>query len=385
VITLKPFVTYEERYYQVDNTLQYLTRRQRQLIEKPYLSSVAYDLSGVSIELSKETQNLFLESIESLAKLDGYIKDKLSTFPMLLLRTEALSSSQIEHYSASNRNVALAQINHKESTEAMIIKSNLESLIRGMSSDKNLDLCTIIDLNKTLLNDEHTGIRKRINWIGTPNSIPHEASYVPPHPDHLELNMKQFITFCKRNDMHPLIQAAFAHAYFEIIHPFEDGNGRVGRILIQLILKEKLFLEHLYMPFSVGIVKDQIRYVSALDAFKIGNYEPIIIVLLENALGLVPKVYQALEQLIELKNSWREKLNLRQDALAWKMLDDFIAQPVFDVKYIKEKYNANDQAVRNNIEELIKAGIVSPIGNSKRDVAYESKEVLNLLDCFAID
>ena len=67
------------------------------------------------------------------------------------------------------------------------------------------------------------------------------------------------------------------------------------------------------------------------------------------------------------------------------MFDDFITQPVFDVKYIKEKHNANDQAVRNNIEELIKVGIISPIGNSKRDVAYESKEVLDLLDQFIID
>jgi Fic family protein len=384
VIPLKPFVTYEKRYYQADHALQYLTRRQRQFIEEPYLSSLIEDLSHVSIELSTNTQNLLLESIESLSKLDGYIKEKLSTFPMLLLRTEALSSSQIEHYRASNRNVALAQINRKESTEAMIIKSNLESLIRGISSKNNIDLHSIIDLNKTLLNDEHIDIRKRINWIGTPNSIPHEASYVPPHPDYLESYMKQFLSFCKRNDIHPLIQAAFAHAYFEIIHPFEDGNGRVGRILIQLILKEKLFLEHLYMPFSVGIVKDQIRYVSALDAFKIGNYEPMIIALLENALGLVPKVYQALEQLIELKNSWREHLDLRQDALAWKMLDDLITQPVFDVKYIKEKHQANDQAVRNNIKELIKAGIISPIGNNKRDVCYESKEVLGLLDQFII-
>ncbi|MDI6453553.1 Fic family protein [Peloplasma aerotolerans] len=382
---MKPFVTYEKRFYHTDHTLQHLSRRQRQLLEEPYLSAVTEDLSNVTILLSESTQRLLLESIESLSRLDGYIKDKLASFPTLLLRTEALSSSQIEHYSASNRNVALAQINKKQSSEAMIIKSNLESLISGLSSKNNLDVDTIIDLNKLLLSNENIDIRKRINWIGTPYSLPHEASYVPPHPDHLELYMNQFISFCKRNDIHPLIQAAFAHAYFEIIHPFEDGNGRVGRILIQLILKEKLFLEHLYMPFSVGIVKDQERYVNALDEFKLGNFEPIIIVLLENALGLVPKVYHALEQLLELKQSWRDKLNLRQDALAWKMLDDFITQPVIDVKYIKEKHNANDQAVRNNIEELIKVGIISPIGNNKRDVAYESKEVLDLLDQFIID
>lgn len=382
---MKTFVTYEERYDHIEHALQYRSRRQRQLLEKPYLSAVIEDLSTVSITLSGNTQQLLLESIESLSKLEGYIKDKLASFPMLLLRTEALSSSQIEHYSASNRNIALAQINRKQSLEAVMIKSNLESLISGISSKTNLDINTIVRLNRELLNDEQIDLRKRINWIGTPGSLPQEAIYVPPHPEHLESYMQQFISFCKRNDIHPLIQAAFAHAYFEIIHPFEDGNGRVGRILIQILLKEKLFLEHLSMPFSVGIVKDQKRYVSALDAFKLGNYDPIIVLVLENALGLVPKVYNTLEQLIELKKSWKDKLHLRQDALAWKMLDDFIAQPVFDVKYIKEKYNANDQAVRNNIGELIKAGIISAIGNRKRDVAYESKEVLDLLDRFIMD
>ena len=382
---MKPFVSYEKRYYRSESTFQYLSRRQRQLMEEPYLSAVIEDLSDITLMLSEKSQKLLLDAIESLSKLDGYLKDEFASFPMLLLRTEALSSSQIEHYNASNRNVALAQINRKQSSEAVSVKSNLESLIHGLSKKAGLNLDSIIDLNRTLLDNPSISIRNRMNWIGTPNSIPHEATYVPPHHEHLELYMNQFVSFCKRKDIHPLLQAAFAHAYFEIIHPFEDGNGRVGRILIQLILKEKLFLEHLYMPFSVGIVKDQQRYISALNDFKDGNYESIIHVMLENALRIVPKIYQTLEELKDLKDSWKEKLKLRQDALAWKMLDDFITQPVFDVKYIKEKHNANDQAVRNNIEELVKVGVISVIGSSKRDVVYESKEVLNLLDRFIIE
>ena len=183
--------------------------------------------------------------------------------------------------------------------------------------------------------------------------------------------------------MHTLIQSAIAHAYFELIHPFEDGNGRVGRILIQCLLREKQFLEFLSMPFSVGIVHDQVRYIQALNDFKEGNYETIIIVLLENTLYLVPKVYDTLEKLIKLKQNWKAKLNIRQDALAWKILDDLIAQPVIDVKYIREKHQANDQAVRNNIQTLVNVGILNIIGNDSRDVAYESIEVLDLLDQFS--
>lgn len=381
---MKPFVSYEKRFYRVDNTFQYLTRRQRQLINEPYLSAVIMDLSDTNIELSEHAQTLLLEAVEGLSRLDAYLKDKVISFPMLLLRTEALSSSQIEHYSASNKNVALAQIERKHTTEAVIIKSNLESLIQGVSEKNNLDIDKIIHLNQMLIDNKGITLRNRINWIGTPNSIPHEASYVPPHPEYLNLYMTQFIAFCQRNDVHPLVQAAFAHAYFEIIHPFEDGNGRVGRIIIQMILKEKLFLEHLYVPLSVGLVKDQTRYVEALNDFKLGQYESMVILVLEHALALLPNIYGTLEQLISLKQSWQEKLNLRQDALAWQLLDDIISQPVIDVKYIKDKYHANDQAVRNNIDALISVDILSPIGNHKRNVAYECKEVLALLDQFLI-
>jgi len=383
VIHVKPFVTYEKRYYYTDSALRYLTRIQKKRLDEPYLSAVIEDLSQIKIELGHHTQTLLIEAVEALSKLDGYIKDKLTAFPMLLLRTEALSSSQIEHYSASNRNVALAQISKKQTKEATIIKSNLETLIRGLSADQQIDMTTITKLNQTLLENDQIDVRKRINWIGTPSSLPHEAIYVPPHPDYLDLYLSQLIAFCNRDDLHPLIISSFAHAYFEIIHPFEDGNGRVGRILIQMILKEKAFLEHMYLPFSVGLVKDQTRYIHALNDFKLGIYDTIITVMLENGLALVPKVYEVLEQILNLKLKWQQTLNLRQDALAWKMLDDIIVQPVFDVKYIKDKHKANDQAVRNNIEALLSAGIISEIGNAKRDVVYEAREVLELLDQFS--
>ncbi len=377
------FVSYEKRFYNPEFTDTKLAKRKRMMTDKPYLSATIKDLSQIKIEISQETQDLLLDSVEGLARLDGYVHHYRDLISMVMLRAEALSSSQIEHYSASNRSVALAQIHKKQSTEAMIIKSNLESLILGISSKEPLDTSKIIQLNQTLLKNPTMDVRTRINWIGTPNSIPHEATYVPPHPEHLNLFMSQFIAFCNRNDMHPLIQSAIAHAYFELIHPFEDGNGRVGRILIQCLLREKQFLEFLSMPFSVGIVHDQVRYIQALNDFKEGNYETIIIVLLENTLYLVPKVYDTLEKLIKLKQNWKAKLNIRQDALAWKILDDLIAQPVIDVKYIREKHQANDQAVRNNIQTLVNVGILNIIGNDSRDVAYESIEVLDLLDQFS--
>ncbi len=385
---MKPFVTYEKRMYHMLGSLAYISRKKRDLLELPYDSAVIEDLSSIDIKLSDEPNALFLETVEVLSKLDGYIKDKLLSFPMLLLRTEALSSSQIEHYHSSNRNVALAQLNKKHTKEAMIIKSNLEALIKSVSCKKSIDLDFIIEILRNLLDNEESNhpleIRKVVNWIGTSTQFPHEADYVPPHPDYLETYLGQFIKFINRKDLHPLIVAAFAHAYFEVIHPFTDGNGRVGRILIQVILSKSLFLENAYLPFSVGLVKNTDQYIQSLNAFKDGNYEDILSLLLKSALDIVPKVYKALDEMLTLKLSWQSKLHARKDALVWKMLDDLISQPVIDVEYIKNKHQANDQSVRNNIELLIKSGIISQMGNNKRDVTYECKEVLAIIDNFNI-
>ncbi|MDO9628974.1 MAG: Fic family protein [Acholeplasmataceae bacterium] len=386
---MKPFVYYEGIFLDNTNYLTYMSRKNRELSNKPYQSAVINDLSNIDIVLSPKTSELLMETIEVLSKLDGFVKEKLIAFPMLLLRTEALSSSQIEHYRASNRNVALAQLSKKNTAEAKIIQSNLEALISSVNNQRKIDLELIIEMHRNLmhegeLNLKDEGIRKVVNWIGSSNQLPHEADYVPPHPKHLSTYMNQLVSFVNRKDLHPLIIAAFSHAYFEIIHPFSDGNGRVGRILIQVILKQSLFLENIYVPFSVELVKDPKKYIHALNVFKDGNYEEIIKLLLDNALQIVPKVYKALDAMLSLKDSWHIKLDVRKDALAWKILDDLLIQPVLDVKYIKNKHDANDQAVRNNIEILLDSGIISKIGNEKRDVAYECKEVLEILDQFAI-
>lgn len=385
---MKPFVTYENRIYELTHSIAHIPRRKKELMLKPYQSAIIEDLSQIDIVLSDSTFHLFINTLEAISKLDGYAKDKFTAFPILLLRTEALSSSQIEHYHASNRSVALAQLNKKHTKEAKIIQSNLDALIKSTSEDRNIDLNFIEDIHGYLMGDsthkDDLGIRKVVNWIGVSNLFPHEADYVPPHPDHLNVYLSQLIKFINRNDLHPLILSAFAQAYFEIIHPFIDGNGRVGRILIQIILHRFAFTENIFIPISVSLVKNTKRYVDSLNAFKEGYYEEAIQVILQSILDVIPHVYRVLETMIEMKQGFLNKIKARSDALVWQIIDDIFMQPVIDVDYIKRKHKANDQAVRNNIEILLNAGILTKIGNNMRDVTYECKQILSILDGFAV-
>lgn len=374
------FITYEERMYSVHDSLVYISRRNQKLVKNSYQSPILHDLSNIEIQLDNNLQSLLFEAIEELSKLDGFIKDKLNGFPMIVLRSESLSSAQIEHYHASNRNIAAAQIRPTKNKETNIIKNNLESLVLFLKEENKIDKETIVKINSKIMDDESVDIRTKVNWIGESNSIPHTADFVPPHPEYLDKNINEFISFCKRDDIHPLVQAAFAYAYFETIHPFIDGNGRTGRIFIQVLLKEKNYLDELYVPFSMGLIKNDKKHIEALNEFRKGNYRSIIKLFLENSLGFVPIIYKILKDLIAIKDRWLSKISARSDALAWKIIDELIYQPVVSVNYIKEKYQINDQAVRNNFNILEKADIINKIGNSKRNVMYEAKEIISLID-----
>ena len=381
---MNKIITYEERYYFHHDSVFRLNRKQRALIEHPYSSATIQNLNNFDFTISSNLSELLNLAVEELSKLDGFIKEKVSGFPMILLRTEALSSTQIEHFNSSNKNIAIAQISNSSNFESNVIKDNLEAMNDVLNSNKEISLDLLIEINKKVLNDDSVKIRDKVNWIGSSNSLPQNAIYVPPHPELLQQYMDEFIKFTKRTDLHPLVHAALAHAYFEHIHPFEDGNGRVGRIIIQIILKNSYFLENMFMPISAGLVKNNNEYINALNNFKDGNYETIIELILNSALSVVPIVYDVLEQLIRLKASWQDKLKVRKDSYIWKILDELIIQPVINVNYIKNKYNINDQAVRNSIKTLIEANIIAPINANKRNVLYESSEVLKILDDFKV-
>lgn len=130
----------------------------------------------------------------------------------------------------------------------------------------------------------------------------------------------------------------------------------------------------------MGLIKNNQRHIEALNEFRKGNYNSIIELFLENSLAVVPLIYNTLNELINIKNSWLSKVSARSDALVWDIIDELIYQPVISVNYIKDKYKANDQAVRNNFNILEEANIISKIGNSKRNVMYEAKEVITIID-----
>lgn len=380
------FVTYEKREWNYSGNIFYVPRSKRRLLEQKYKSAVISDLSSIDIKLDKNTNSLLQEVIEELVKLDLTMKNESFALPTLLLRSEALSSSQIENYNSSNKSVAMAQLNGSNKTQANIISANLNAIIYALSNQETIDLSLIKSIHYELMKESEEGnpgeIRVVPNWIGKSSLSPHNADYVPPHPECLGNDLKNLIDFINRYDLHPFVKGAFAHAYFESIHPFEDGNGRVGRILFQVILKQTGFLNDFNIPLSTELVKDNEGYINSLIDFRDGNYISIINLFCQKALSITSKVYKLINDIDDVKNKWINQIKARQDAYVWKMIDELISQPVIDVTYFKKKFNWNDQAIRNNIDILLKNNVLKKTNDFKRNVIYECKEILTILDNF---
>jgi Fic family protein len=195
--------------------------------------------------------------------------------------------------------------------------------------------------------------------------------------------MDDLVAFTGRTDVHPLILAAIAHAQFETIHPFVDGNGRVGRALIQVILHGSGLIRRASLPVSAGLLSNIKAYHRALDLYRKGNCAPIIQQLCES-IGLAMEAsWNTANRIEALENRWRTALHVRKDSAMWHMLPLLFDQPVVTAAYLKEHLGVTDTAVRNIIETATNAGILKRLNNQRRHVMYQAPEVCLIMDDFA--
>ena len=194
-----------------------------------------------------------------------------------LLRSEAIASSQIEGIAPSPQQVAIAELAQEEdvrgfSQQARLVANNITVLRKASQELVELDAVRVEDivtLHAALLPEErYQGIRTVQNWIGGSNWHPLDAEFVPPAVAAVP-NLMQDLTGYLNGSIHaPLVQAALVHAQFESIHPFVDGNGRVGRALIHTVLSRRGLSPQAVLPVSLVLSTLRDRYVRGLMAFR---------------------------------------------------------------------------------------------------------------------
>lgn len=312
---------------------------------------------------------------------------ELAPLASVLLRTESASSSEIEGVTAGARALALAAIEAKAGPNAQLVTANVMAMQRAIALADDISVDTILDAHHVLLHGHSYAapgqLRDQQVWIGSSALSPHTASFVPPHHTRVPAAMADLIAFVRRVDVPVLVQVAIAHAQFETIHPFNDGNGRTGRTLVHAMLRQSGVTRALTVPVSAGLLTDTAAYFRALDDYREGYVEPIIRAFVNASFRATGNGRVLVDDLEAIYEAWSDGLPARRGSAARRLLPHLLNQPAVDVAHVEDVTGVALSAAQRAVEQLVEAGILERIGSNRRNRVWIAPEVIAALDAFA--
>jgi Fic family protein len=220
-------------------------------------------------------------------------------------------------------------------------------------------------------------------WIGGAGPSPLSALFVPPAWERVPARIEDLAVFAARNDVPALAQAAIIHAQFETIHPFPDGNGRTGRVLIHTVLRRRGLTPAATVPVSAGLLANTGAYFRALDAYREGDADSITTQLAGSALLAVAAGRQLLAEISELRERQAVEGSLRRKSAAARLADELFAQPVVNAGYAAARLGVSYATALAAARTLEAAGILRPVSAGRRNQIWEAPAALDLLEAFA--
>jgi Fic family protein len=224
--------------------------------------------------------------------------------------------------------------------------------------------------------------REQQVWIGGGSLGPHTAQFVPPHHDRVLELMEDLVAFINRHDLPLLAQTAVAHAQFETIHPFPDGNGRVGRALIHAMLRGGKLTHNVTVPVSAGLLHDTGQYFESLSAYRSGNIAPIIRSLAEASFAGVHNGRILVADLEAVQVNWRGRISARRDSAVYRLIGVLLRQPVIGAAAAAAQLDVSSVNAQVAIDRLVDADILTQITNGRRNRIWLAKDVVQVLDEF---
>jgi len=227
-------------------------------------------------------------------------------------------------------------------------------------------------------------LRDRQNWIGGSSLSPRKAEFVPPPPDLVPELMEDLCRFVERVDVPAVVQAAIVHAQFETIHPFVDGNGRVGRALVHIVLRRRGTVSRHVPPVSLVLLANGRAYVEGLTMYHAGEiaaWSTRFAHALTDSVALAATLGRELN---ELQEQWRAATGASDRTSATQRLIDLLAaRPVVDIPSAAELLSVSYPQAREAVLRLEAAGVLRQVlVGHKRNRAWEAPSLLDLLDAF---
>lgn len=367
-------------------------------------------LAGYPLVFDADFSHAIAEAERAVAELAHPEAAVLASVARFLLRSEAIASSRIEGLAPSPQQVALAELGREESVrgvgeQARLVANNM-TIVRDATTRlvevERVSVDDIVELHRALLPDQprHHGLRTVQNWIGGSNWHPIDADFVPPAPELVPDLMADLVDFLNGAAYSPLVQAALVHAQFETIHPFTDGNGRVGRALIHTVLARRGLTPTAVLPVSLVLATLRGRYVDGLTAFRHGDEPGTEAALtginawleffVESALLAARESTSLIEQIEDLREEWRQRVadargergvrqTPRADSAVARLLDVLPEAPVLTASSVRRILGVSFPAANAALEELHEAEVLDTRKIERNTTAYLATEILDLV------
>lgn len=329
-------------------------------------------LAERSLELDAATAARTATAIASVEHSAAALPDEYQALARLLLRSEGVASSYIEGVRAAVVEVVLAE-RAGGATTAGWIAANLAATTTAVAcADRRLSLTRLCDWHRTLMAGSPTPgryvgrLRAEQGWIG--GTSPRDAHLVTPPPDRLRPLVADLVRYANRTDVDAVAQAAIVHAQFEVIHPFADGNGRVGRVLVAWLLTRRLQLLT-PPPVSAAIASDVGGYAAGLTQFRLGAHGPWIRWFADAVVTASRSQEALVGEVTRLRARWRTTLEqyggdraLRRDASAWAILDLLPRHLVLTARAVAAELGQTPKAALDGLRTLTSAGVLTEHG-----------------------
>jgi len=313
---------------------------------------------------------------------------ELAPLAAVLLRTESASSSQIENITSGAKALALAELGlAKYGSNAGLVAANVEAMQRAVDLADEVTPETIRTIHEALMHGQDHAEPGRYRgeqvWIGGSGLSPHGAQFVPPHHSRVTAAVADLCGFASRTDVPLLAQVAVAHAQFETIHPFLDGNGRTGRALVHAMLRHAGATTRSTVPVSAGLLADTSGYFAALTAYREGDLSPIVAAFAEASFAAIGNGRQLAADLVAIHERWSTAIAAHRDAAVWRVLPVLLSQPAVTSLRVREAVGLSQPAADAVIAQLRDAGIFTQAAGGQRYRAWVATDVIAALDAFA--
>lgn len=345
------------------------------------------------LNINSDIVKKLVEANRDLVRLDTAAKliPNVELFISMYVRKEALISSQIEGTQCTLDDVLDPDVDGNTNLDVGDVINYVRACTYAIGRLEKLPLCNRLlrEIHQELLagirgQEKNPGeFRRSQNWIGAANCTLKEARYIPPNVE----DMNDALTDLERymnegDDYDPLIRIALIHYQFETIHPFLDGNGRVGRLMILLYLMEQGYISKPIIYISYFLKKNQIEYYDRIsEVRRSGNYEQWVGFFLEAVSAAAKDSLATVEKLSALHEGNIEKLPVtaRKNDNVRRVFDYIEQYPIFDIKRTAADLGVSYNTVSAAVGKLIQAGILKETTNASRNRVFSYEEYLNIL------